>query len=217
MTTQSLRGMANHGSMHWRGDRTGGNDPGGEPVRRGCRVQEVQRGLPGPDRPRQRADRRRHAGVHRLHPDRHLSAEPDPPPRQHAQRQRSRQGHDLFFGRITDTVFNCDGCHTLDPSPGCSAPSASPRSRARRRCSRSPTCATPTRRSACSAARSDATSQGPQVRGFGFLHDGSVDTVLHFLGAGVFSADQPGAEPTSSASCWRSTRTSRRSSGSRSP
>jgi DNA-binding beta-propeller fold protein YncE len=26
MTTQSLRGMANHGPMHWRGDRTGGTD-----------------------------------------------------------------------------------------------------------------------------------------------------------------------------------------------
>ena len=26
MTTQSLRGMDNHGPMHWRGDRTGGND-----------------------------------------------------------------------------------------------------------------------------------------------------------------------------------------------
>src|SRR5437870_1719130 len=26
MTTQSLRGMANEGPMHWRGDRTGGND-----------------------------------------------------------------------------------------------------------------------------------------------------------------------------------------------
>src|SRR5262249_28760918 len=26
MTTQSLRGMANAGPMHWRGDRTGGND-----------------------------------------------------------------------------------------------------------------------------------------------------------------------------------------------
>src|SRR6201999_2153178 len=25
-TTQTLRGMANHGPMHWRGDRTGGND-----------------------------------------------------------------------------------------------------------------------------------------------------------------------------------------------
>ena len=43
MTTQSLRGMANHGSMHWRGDRTGGNDPRRRPVRRGRRVQEVQR------------------------------------------------------------------------------------------------------------------------------------------------------------------------------
>ena len=28
MTTQSLRGMANAGPMHWRGDRTGGNDAG---------------------------------------------------------------------------------------------------------------------------------------------------------------------------------------------
>src|SRR6185295_16688295 len=26
MTTQSLRGLANHGPMHWRGDRTGGNE-----------------------------------------------------------------------------------------------------------------------------------------------------------------------------------------------
>ena len=26
MITQSLRGMANHGPMHWRGDRTGGTD-----------------------------------------------------------------------------------------------------------------------------------------------------------------------------------------------
>src|SRR4029077_15267688 len=32
MTTQSLRGMANDGPMHWRGDRTAGNDPGGDPL-----------------------------------------------------------------------------------------------------------------------------------------------------------------------------------------
>src|SRR5262249_61892206 len=35
--------------------------------------------------------------------------------------------------------------------------------------------------------RSNDAPQGPQVRGFGVLHDGSVDTVFHFLGAGVFS------------------------------
>src|SRR6185369_11742493 len=32
MTTQSLRGMAAAGPMHWRGDRTGGTDPGGDPL-----------------------------------------------------------------------------------------------------------------------------------------------------------------------------------------
>ncbi|MEO8606182.1 MAG: hypothetical protein ABI629_26660, partial [bacterium] len=32
MTTQSLRGMADAGPMHWRGDRTGGVDPGGDPL-----------------------------------------------------------------------------------------------------------------------------------------------------------------------------------------
>jgi len=32
MTTQSLRGLANAGPMHWRGDRTGGSDPGGDPL-----------------------------------------------------------------------------------------------------------------------------------------------------------------------------------------
>jgi DNA-binding beta-propeller fold protein YncE len=31
MTTQSMRGMANHGPMHWRGDRTGGAN-GGDPL-----------------------------------------------------------------------------------------------------------------------------------------------------------------------------------------
>src|SRR5437899_10946396 len=33
----------------------------------------------------------------------------------------------------------------------------------------------------------DTTSLGTQVRGFGFLHDGSVDTLFRFHGAGVFS------------------------------
>jgi DNA-binding beta-propeller fold protein YncE len=30
--TQTLRGMSHDGPMHWRGDRTGGNDPGGDPL-----------------------------------------------------------------------------------------------------------------------------------------------------------------------------------------
>jgi DNA-binding beta-propeller fold protein YncE len=32
MNTQSLRGLSNHGPMHWRGDRTGASDPGSDIV-----------------------------------------------------------------------------------------------------------------------------------------------------------------------------------------
>src|SRR5262249_46081844 len=32
MPTQSLRAIAAAGPMHWRGDRTAGNDPGGDPL-----------------------------------------------------------------------------------------------------------------------------------------------------------------------------------------
>lgn len=31
-TTQTLRGISTHGPMHWRGDRTGGSQPGGDPM-----------------------------------------------------------------------------------------------------------------------------------------------------------------------------------------
>ena len=52
MTTQSLRGMANDGPMHWRGDRTGGNDPGGDPLDEDSGVQEVHRRVRRPARAR---------------------------------------------------------------------------------------------------------------------------------------------------------------------
>ena len=87
MTTQTLRGMANHGSMHWRGDRTGGNDPGGSALRRGRRLQEVQRRLPGPAGPRGAADRRGHAGLHRFRAGPDAAAQPDP----RARRQPDRR------------------------------------------------------------------------------------------------------------------------------
>jgi hypothetical protein len=32
MLTQTMRGINNHGPLHWRGDRTAGNDPGGNPM-----------------------------------------------------------------------------------------------------------------------------------------------------------------------------------------
>ena len=83
MTTQSLRGMANHGPMHWRGDRTGGNDPGGSGLDENAAFNKfivAFDGLLGRGAP---IDHGGHAGVHRLHPAGDLPAEPDPRPRQH--------------------------------------------------------------------------------------------------------------------------------------
>ncbi len=75
-----------------------------------------------------------------------------------------------------------------------SAPTATRASRTRSRSSRSRTCATCTKRSACSACRrcsflnaGDNGNKGDQIRGFGFLHDGSIDTVFRFLQATVFN------------------------------
>ena len=96
MTTQSLRGMANHGPMHWRGDRTGGNDaPSAQPdsgtFDEGAAFKKFQAGVHGPAGDAARSFRPPNAGVHRLHPAGHVSAEPDPEPRQLAHARRSRQ------------------------------------------------------------------------------------------------------------------------------
>ena len=293
MTTQSLRGMANHGAMHWRGDRNGGNGrhAADRPaqraaehrhLRRAGRVQVVQRRVPGLLGAQRAARRRRHAGVHRLHPAGDLSAEPDPQPRQLADR-RAAGGPRLLLqpARRTAQELPSDSLPQLQRLPHARSATAT-RGRRRQagllrhrrplsfenepRSSRSRTCATCTRRSACSgwpttfdpadtrglpldvpaAAVQRRAFQGDQVRGFGFLHDGSVDTVFRFHGEHrVHPArrDQPVPEPgrlpgrhrptiprplsrscwrtsccggRSRRSCWRSTRTWRRSSASRS-
>src|SRR6185369_2554277 len=41
----------------------------------------------------------------------------------------------------------------------------------------------------------DNGSKGDQVRGFGFLHDGSVDTIFRFHNATVFNHDNPAGFP----------------------
>ena len=199
MTTQSLRGMANHGPMHWRGDRTGGNDPGGDALDEDQAFKKFIVAFDGPARPQRPDQRRRHAGVHRLHPAGDVSAEPDPQPRQLAHRGQRRARH-VYFGpppipSSTATAatsstrrsgfFGTDGFTTFENETqmfkiahlrnvyqkvGMFGMPQIPFIRA-----------------------GDNGNQGPQVRGFGFLHDGSIDTLFRFLRATVFSTD---ATPT---------------------
>ena len=104
------------------------------------------------------------AGVHRLHPAGHVSAEPDPR-LDNSLTPDQQAGRDFFFERRRRSPTrssNCNGCHVLDPQRqrrfGVAARLLRHRrplvaSRTRRRSSRSRTCATCTRRSACSACR----------------------------------------------------------------
>ena len=145
-----------------------------------------------------------------------LSAEPDPQPRQLAHGGAAGRARFFFNQRRADgrgraAVGPLPQLQRLPRArperqraaprrtPASSAPTARCRSSSRPSSSRSRTCATCTRRSACSARRpircSRARCSSPeqtrrrrrdQVRGFGFLHDGSLGQLEHFFTGQVF-------------------------------
>ncbi len=184
MTTQSLRGMANHGPMHWRGDRTGGNDPGGnalDELQAFLKFNPAFGGLVGlgdpPNNEIPAADMLAFANfildvTYPPNPIRALN---------NSLTSQQAAGLSLYNGRVTDIVLNCNGCHTLNPSQGFfggnggSSIEGEPQE-----------FKVAHLRNAYQKLGMFSTF-GPQIRGFGYLHDGSVDTIFNFLGAAVFS------------------------------
>jgi DNA-binding beta-propeller fold protein YncE len=184
MTTQSLRGMADHGAMHWRGDRTTGNDPGGDVFDEDGAFKKFNPAFVGligrtgelnedemqaftdfiltvtyPPNPNRRLDNTLNAG--------------------------QQAGRDLYFGRLTDVLFNCNGCHELDPSQGFFGSSGFSTFEGETQMFKVPHLRNVYTKIGMFGRPSD-TPRGPQIRGYGVLHDGSIDTVRRFLGASVF-------------------------------
>src|SRR5262245_32387920 len=185
MTTQSLRGMANNGSMHWRGDRTGGNDaPLFDPFDEQAAFKKFNQAFPGLlGRDTQLSDADMQAFT-----DFVLTIEYPPNPIRRLNNTlnaNQQEGHDIFFGPITDVLFNCDGCHKLDPTVGAFGTDGFATFEGETQSFKVPHLRNVYQKVGMFGRPQDA-PQGPQVRGFGVLHDGSVDTVFHFLGAGVF-------------------------------
>ena len=135
----------------------------------------------------------------------HAAAEPDARARQLARPPRQQAGRDFFTGsrradgvadRAANLGFNCNGCHTLDPSQGFFGTNgdASFENETADREDRAPAQPVPEGRHVRDAGvpfvnAGDNGLKGDQVRGFGFLHDGSIDTVFRFLKATVFNND----------------------------
>ena len=209
MTTQSLRGLADQGPMHWRGDRTGGND-------------EVS---VRPDSGSYNED----AGFKKFNPafvglngaveqlsDEDMQAFTDfilqikYPPNPLANLDGSltpiqQAGKDVFLNE--SSVFGqqtCTSCHALDRDQGLfggdtnaaftGQPQLTKTTHLRNMYQKVGMFGMPVV-FLFDAPDGDQNNdhKGDQVRGYGYLHDGSVDTLDRFSRAGIFVF--PGSDP----------------------
>ncbi len=189
MTTQTLRGMATHGSLHWRGDRVDGflgldacAEPSGAPCSEDLGFRnfivafEGLVGMHGTITPAEM----------QLFTDFALELMLPPNPIRDLDNSISgdaQQGENLWFGGTTDTVENCDGCHTLDPAAGFFGSGGEQTFEALPQHFK-----VAHLRNQYQKIGMFSTS-GDQVRGFGYLHDGSIDTVDSFLSSSQFSTN----------------------------
>ena len=196
MTTQSLRGLRHQGPLHWRGDRTGGNaSPPTDPLDEVAGFEAFQvafDGLNGREEgPLRPEEMRRFAEfvmgmVYPPNPIRQLD---------NSLRDDEARGRDIYFERnAIDTITTCNGCHEVAREDGFFGSNGET------------TFENETQEFKIAHLRNayqkvgmfgmaaadffrpgDNEHMGPQVRGFGFLHDGSTDTVFRFLRATVFN------------------------------
>ncbi len=207
MTTQSLRGMANHGPMHWRGDRTGGNDEPSAQPDSGAFSEDLAfkkfnvafAALNGRNAVLTDAQMQAFTDfilqiTYPPNPIRNLdnSLTPD-----------QSAGRTMYFGEISDTFFDCNGCHVLDPDgnrqfgvakPGFFGSDGRYSFESETQFFKVPHLRNMYQKVGMfGMARvpffflpGDNGFKGDQVRGFGFLHDGSSDTLFRFHGSIVF-------------------------------
>jgi cytochrome c peroxidase len=201
MTTQTLRGLAHHGPMHWRGDRTGGTfvgDPLALDEQLAFGAFDVAfDGLLGRDEgPLDPADMTAFARFALA-----ITLPPNPIRRLDNSRTAAQgRGRNIFLDRAaTDAIATCDGCHRADAAQGFfgtggettfeNEPQQFKVAHLRNAYQKIGMFGMPDV-AFLDVPAASRSPQGPQVRGFGFLHDGSIPTVFDFLNATVFFLSQ---------------------------
>jgi DNA-binding beta-propeller fold protein YncE len=204
MTTQTLRGLLGSGAMHWRGDRA--NPPGTaasafDEVVSFNNFNPAFVGLLGRDAQLPAADMQKFTDFALQ-----IALPPNPNRRIDGTLTPAQQaGRNFFMGpRRSDglandingivTGFTCNGCHELDPAEGEFGTSKRASFENEEQIFKIPHLRNMYQKVGMfgniDLAGEDPLNtpfQGDQIRGFGFLHDGSVDTVFRFLHAVVFS------------------------------
>ncbi len=207
MTTQSLRGLDNHGPMHWRGDRTGGDNFSFniQPNLGSFNEQAAFNafnvafpGLVGRDSELTSAEMQKFTAFA-------LQISYPPNPIRHLDNSltvEQQSARDRYFGPTSDTFSNCNGCHVLDPQgnaslgverPGFFGTDGQSSFEGETQMFKIPHLRNMYQKVGMFGmaigpffnSGSNAET-GDQIRGFGFIHDGSVDTIFRFFGATVF-------------------------------
>ncbi|MFK7992974.1 MAG: YncE family protein [Granulosicoccus sp.] len=194
MTTQSLRGLVKSGPMHWRGDRTGVNAKEGQSLEHAA-FTEFNIAFPqllGRDSELSPAEMEAFADfvLEIQYPPNPIRALDNSLTTAQAEGQRIYQQDST-----TGAAFTCNNCHRLDPVEGLFGTAG--RSSVEGD-DISQEFKVPHLRNAYQKVGKFGNSGrfvgsdaqfGEQIRGFGFLHDGSVDTLDNFFTGEVFRFD----------------------------
>ena len=188
MTTQTLRGMQNGGAMHWRGDRSNGfygASPDDENLAFRNFIVAFQ-GLLGSEAPISDADMQRFA-------DFALSLVLPPNPVRRLDDQltaNAAQGRTFFFNTPTDGQLTCENCHRLDASQGFFGGGTFSTFEGSSQIFKVPHLRNAYAKVGMfgflAPGGGGAVNTGDQVRGFGYSHDGSIDTLFRFVSGAAF-------------------------------
>jgi DNA-binding beta-propeller fold protein YncE len=217
MVTQSLRGMQNHGPMHWRGDRTGGNDEPTAQPDSGTFDEDAAfkkfapafMSLLGRDSLIPVADMQAFTDfilqvTYPPNPIRNLDNSLTPS-------QQAGRDHFMLPSTQTQNLLGCVSCHVLDPdaNPSSPAPGFFGTSGTSNFDFVNDHIKAPHLRNQYQKLGMFGMAEffvfsprfnehmGDQVRGIGFTHDGTIDTVFRFVNAITFTVadDNPDGFP----------------------
>ncbi len=199
MTTQTLKGLATHGALHWRGDRVDGffgidncTEPTGAPCDEDFSFRNfivAFEGLTGHHGLIPLADMAKFAT---------FMLQVMLPPNPVANLDNSltaaqEEGRDLFLASQgapnSDTVTTCDGCHDLVPADGFFGTGGEKSFENEPQDFKIAHMRNMYDKIGMFGDSAQVSHFGDQVRGFSFLHDGSVGSLHDFLEAPVFQLD----------------------------
>ncbi len=195
MTTQTLRGMNNDGPMHWRGDRTGGNDVDSDPLDEHRAFEKFNVAFPG------LLGRNAELTTAEMNAYTDFILQVTLPPNpihnlDNTLTTAQNAGSTQFFGQNSDVFTNCDGCHKILRSGGHFGTDGFSSFEGEPQIMKIPHFRNLYQKVGMFGMGptaffnpGDNGNKGNQIRGFGFLHDGSTDTLFRFHNAFLFNRD----------------------------